>query len=103
LRKKIFADNLKFSSLKAAEEFDERELEKINAKSEIELEKAALLSYKPPNKLAEICEIFDKPNFVGKNVDALDIPKPLSDIDIASNIAMTNYNSLVIGGVRSAS
>jgi transposase len=222
LRKKIFADNLKFSSLKAAEEFAERELEKINAKSEIELDKKALLPYKPPYELAEIgcakvnkygticclqnfysvpdtlvgqtvqtrryhdeiriyhnnekiachallpgkhkysvkfehflrtfekkplaitnsaalkaeprlkaifdryyankprkfieiytenknrslpeiCEIFEKLTFVGKNVDALDIPKPISDIDIASNIAMTSYNSLVIGGVRSAS
>jgi hypothetical protein len=54
------------------------------------------LLYKP---LYELVEIFEKLTFVGINVDALDISKPLSDIDIASNIAMTSYNSHVIGGV----
>ena len=54
LRNKIFGPRYKFESFSAAQEYMNRTLELINQSSEISLEKACLLPYKPQLELASI-------------------------------------------------
>lgn len=97
LRNRIFGPKYQFKSFQDAVKHMNHELEKLNRDSEIELEKASLLPYKPPLELADIRKLtVDKYSFVRVENNFYSVPDYLvgkavtakiyySDIDFYAN------------------
>ena len=94
LRNKIFAENYKFNSEKAAIEYMESQLMKLNENSKIEEEKKKLKTTKPPLELAEIRKSFvNKYSFVQIENNFYSVPEYLVGLSVTSKIY---YNKILI-------
>ena len=94
LRNKIFAENYKFNSEKAAIEYMESQLMKLNENSKIEEEKKKLKTTKPPLELAEIRKSFvNKYSFVQIENNFYSVPEYLVGLSVTSKIY---YNKISI-------
>ncbi len=94
LRNKIFAENYKFPTEKAAIEYMESQLMKLNENSKIEEEKKKLITVKPPLELAEIRKsCVNKYSFVQIENNFYSVPEYLVGLTVTSKIY---YNKILI-------